>query len=46
MDFFQPLFPEDRLSSSPHRQIAIWFPSGSMSLSTSNRCLKLLLLQP
>jgi hypothetical protein len=25
---------------------AIWFPSGSMSLSTSNRCLKLLLLQP
>jgi hypothetical protein len=24
----------------------IWFPSGSMSLSTSNRCLKLLLLQP
>jgi hypothetical protein len=25
---------------------ASWFPSGSMSLSTSNRCLKLLLLQP
>jgi hypothetical protein len=24
----------------------IWFPSVSMSLSTSNRCLKLLLLQP
>jgi hypothetical protein len=47
MDFFQPLFPEDRLSSSPHKtDSAIWFPSSSMSLSTSNRCVKLLLLQP
>jgi hypothetical protein len=47
MDFFQPLFLEDRLSTSPHRKdSAIWFPSSSMSLCTSNRCLKLLLLQP
>jgi hypothetical protein len=27
-------------------RLCYWFPSGSMSLSTSNRCLKLLLLQP